>query len=150
MISLAGPAAGFLLAGLTVLFVYLLGGRMLINFGNFPFFYWPSLPPETSHPLQLIIFYLLFMNIFWGMVNLLPVYPLDGGQVARQFFEHADPWNGIVRSLWLSIFVSGAIAIGSWVYLDSRFMPLMFISLAATNYMTLQQMTGGGPGGRPW
>ena len=52
--------------------------------------------------------------------------------------------------LWLSIFTAVGVAIACWVYLHSRLMPLMFISLAASNYMTLQQITGGGPGGGRW
>jgi len=30
------------------------------------------------------------------------------------------------------------------------FMALLFASLAASNYMTLQQISAGGTGGRPW
>jgi len=150
LISVAGPAAGFLLAALTALLIVGLGGRFHLQLANFPFFYQFILPLDVNYSLQVVIGDLLFMNIFWGLLNLLPIFPLDGGQVARELFEKADPWHGIVRSLWLSIFVAGGVAIGSWVYFDSRLMPLMFISLAATNYMMLQQLTGGGPGGSRW
>ena len=30
---------------------------------------------------------LLFVNYFWGLVNLLPVYPLDGGQIVLNIVE---------------------------------------------------------------
>ncbi|MFW6168982.1 MAG: site-2 protease family protein [Planctomycetota bacterium] len=150
LISLAGPGAGFSLATLTVLLIYTIGGEFRITPERFPFFYQPQFPAETNLSLRFVLHDLLFMNIFWGLLNLLPIFPLDGGQVSRQLFEHADPWNGLVRSLWLSIMTAGGIAIASWVYLGSRFMPLLFISLAASNYMMLQQMTGGRPGGGRW
>ncbi len=150
VISLAGPGAGFLLAALTVGLIFAIGGEFRFDLVDFPFFFHFQVPPGTSQPLRYLISDLLFMNILWGLVNLLPVYPLDGGQVSRQLFEQADAWHGFVRSLWLSIVTSVIIAIGSWAYLHLRLMPLMFISLAATNYMMLQQITGGGFGGRRW
>jgi hypothetical protein len=36
------------------------------------------------------------------------------------------------------------------MYLDDWFMAMLFASLAASNYMTLQQIMGGGAGGRRW
>ncbi len=150
LISLAGPGAGFLLAGLTVALIFALGGEFLIDPSSFPSFYRFTMPAGTSFALIIVIHYMLFLNIFWGLVNLLPVFPLDGGQIARELFEQADHLNGFVRSLWLSIFTSVGMAIGGWVYMHDRFMPLLFLSLAASNYMTLQQITGRGPGGGRW
>ena len=46
---------------------------------------------------------MLYVNIFWGLVNLLPVYPLDGGQIARELLELASPADGVRQSLWLSV-----------------------------------------------
>lgn len=149
LISLAGPGAGFLLAGLTVALIYALGGEFRILPNHFPFFTFIE-SEQMSGPLETVIWHLLYINIFWGLVNLLPVFPLDGGQVARALYERADPWNGFARSLWLSIITGVVVAIASWVYIDSRFMPLMFGSLAISNYLTLQQISGGGFGGRPW
>ena len=149
MISLAGPGAEFVLAALCVAFIYALGGSFWIDSRAFPFFDY-RIPPGTSRALEILIFYFLYVNIFWAIMNLLPVFPLDGGQVSRELFELADPRNGFVRALWLSIITAAVIAVAGWVYLHSRFMPLLFASLAISNYMTLQQIRGGGFGGRPW
>ena len=53
-----------------------------------------SLGPLTAYyePLQnatlnTAIWDMLWVNIYWGLVNLLPVYPLDGGQIARELFN---------------------------------------------------------------
>lgn len=150
LISLAGPAAGFVLASATVALLIALGGEFHFDLADPPFFYTYDPPPNASPPLQIMIEGLLFLNIFWGLVNLLPVLPLDGGQVARELFEMADYSDGLVRCLWLSVITGVVVAVASWWLLHSLFMPLLFASLAASNYMTLQQISGGGSGGRPW
>ena len=150
LISLAGPGAGFLLATLAVTWIYALGGEFRLEPAQPPFFFSYALPLGTGRALHMLIEALLWVNIVWGLINLLPVYPLDGGQIARQLCELSNPWNGFTQCLWLSIITAGAVAAAGFVYLDSWFMGLLFISLAASNYATLQQMGGGGFGGRPW
>ncbi|MBM4088473.1 MAG: hypothetical protein FJ276_03450 [Planctomycetes bacterium] len=149
LISLAGPGAGFLLAGFTVALIVAMGGEFQIDTSGFPFYAW-DLPPETSRALQITVALLLYFNIFWGIVNLLPVFPLDGGQVARELFQMSDPRYGLIRSLWLSVITGAAVGVAGWYYLGSVLMPLFFGSLAVSSYMTIKQMTGGGYGGRPW
>jgi Zn-dependent protease len=149
LISIAGPGAGFLLAAVTVVMIYALGGQFVITSKGFPFFF-ADLPPTVARPMTIVIGDLLFVNILWGLVNLLPVFPLDGGQISRELFQMSDHSYGFVRALWLSIFVAAGVGLAGWFYLEDRFILLMFLALAASNYMTLQQMTGRGPGGRPW
>jgi Zn-dependent protease/tetratricopeptide (TPR) repeat protein len=69
LISLAGPFAGFLLAGLTFALVRGAPGALA------------TLPA----PVHGAIDFLLLVNVFWGVFNLIPVLPLDGGHV----LEHA-------------------------------------------------------------
>lgn len=150
LISLAGPGAGFVLAALTAAWVTALGGEFRLDWTDPPFFYRYGLPETTSRAVEILIAYSLFFNIFWGLVNLLPVLPLDGGQAARELLEMNDARHGLVRCLQLSIITGIVVAIAAWMYLDDWFMALLFASLAASNYMTLQQISGGGAGGRPW
>ncbi len=150
VISLAGPSAGFLLASLTAALLVAQGGEFRLELSNLPFFYQAVFPEAMAMPMVIAIHGLLFINIFWGLVNLLPVLPLDGGQVARSLFELADPGNGLVRCLWLSVLTGAVVAVAGWAMLHSVFMALLFASLAASNFMTLQQISGGGSGGSPW
>jgi len=53
-----------------------------------------------------------------------------------------------VRSLWLSIIVAAAVAIVGGLVFREFLIVIMFGSLAVSNYLTLQQVSGGG--GRPW
>ena len=62
-ISLAGPAAGFLLGGV----IFVAGPILLV-----------AVPSEL---LTVAYYDLLWVNIGWGLFNLLPILPLDGGHV---------------------------------------------------------------------
>jgi stage IV sporulation protein FB len=152
LISFAGPAAGFIFAAFVIVGVYASGGKVVPGFGRF---YLPSWEitlggaMEGNHNLWQLINYLLYVNVLWGLMNLLPIFPLDGGQISQQLFIVNDPWGGMVRCLWLSIIVAGAVAVIGLLAFQSTFMAIMFASLAASNYFTLQQLIGGG-GGRPW
>jgi Zn-dependent protease len=152
IISAAGPAAGFLLAGIVVGLTYALKGQvyLLMIGGFFPF---PIAIGIENEYLALLVNDLLWVNIFWGLMNLLPVYPLDGGQISREVFVVNSPRDGIRQSLWLSVFVGAGAAVASLVLLGSIFMALMFGSLAFSSFQILQQISGRGGGfggGRPW
>jgi stage IV sporulation protein FB len=82
------------------------------------------------------------------LINLLPVFPLDGGQIAQQLLVVNDPWSGTERALWLSIIVAVVMAVVGGFAFREPFVVILFLSLAASNYLTLQQLRGGG--GRPW
>jgi len=71
LVTLAGPAFGLLLwASLSFL-----QHRGVI-------------PPMESLPRggQLIMGYLLMANLWWSILNLVPIYPLDGGRVLMALF----------------------------------------------------------------
>ena len=144
LISAAGPAAGFLVAGITVLAFHLVGGSIKFTLG--PPFWQITLPANANETFGILVHYLLFVNIFWGLINLVPVYPLDGGQIARELFVMRDPWQGVIRSLWLSVFAGGAMAVFGMIS-GQYFLMFLFGSLAISSYMGIQQLGGGGYGG---
>jgi membrane-associated protease RseP (regulator of RpoE activity) len=150
IISAAGPIAGFLLAGLVVATIHAAGGRVFFDFGNVLPDWTISLPSGSSILVYHLVHDLLWVNIFWGLINLLPIYPLDGGQITRELFLLQDPWRGIVRSLWLSTIAGAAVAVMGALFLGSILMALLFGSLAMSSYLALQQHGGGYGGGRPW
>lgn len=67
-VSLAGPVAGFLLCGLV--------------FGSNLVFGWAD--PGAAALVRYLYFVLIWVNLIWGLMNLLPIFPLDGGQVSRE------------------------------------------------------------------
>ena len=90
---------------------------------------------------------LLYVNIFWGLVNLLPIWPLDGGRISGELFTMANPRDGLQQSLWLSIFVAVGAGVLAFTRLHDQFLALFFAYLAYTSYTTLQAYGGGGYGG---
>jgi Zn-dependent protease len=66
-----------------------------------------DLPPLAKRALL----YLLLINWFWPLFNLLPIWPLDGGQVSREVFVKLAPRNGLRYSLGLSFMLALALAL---------------------------------------
>jgi stage IV sporulation protein FB len=144
IISLAGPAAGFLFAGLVVAVIFLAGSAVRFELGG-PYLVKWYFSNITSDNLLYLLNDLVFINIFWGLINLLPVYPLDGGQVSRELFLLANPSRGIEWSLQLSM----VAAIGMAVYAMFRFnqpifVVMLFAFLAFSSYQALMAYRGFG------
>lgn len=139
-ISLAGPGAGFLLAALVIVFVVAIGGSIvttwLLGFIPLPL---PAALPFGGRILNVIVTLLLYVNVFWGLINLAPVYPLDGGNVTRYALLQADPADGIRKSLWVSVIAGALVAFVGLLFLRSIFMGLMFALLAFQSYQSLQR-----------
>lgn len=138
-ISLAGPGAGFLLAALVWIAVLLTGGSInvlfLLGFIPLP---WSVLLPFGGSIVAEAIRMLLWVSIFWGLINLVPVYPLDGGSVARNVFVQVDPIDGIRKSLWLSVIAGVLMALAGFLFFGSLFLALLFGLLAFQSYQSLQ------------
>lgn len=145
LISAAGPGAGFVLAALTAAAVFAAGGvvQLYLAYGFLPI---PLVElPEGANPYwSEFASGLLWVNIFWGLVNLLPVNPLDGGHIAREMLTANDPWEGMAKSLWLSVFVGAAVAAIGFLVLHDRFLGIFFALLAFSNYLTIQNLQGRG------
>jgi stage IV sporulation protein FB len=139
LIYLSGALAGFIFATIILLLIRLTGGyvgvQMLLGIIPLPR---AALPGQPNIYLNFLISNLLWVNVGWGFINLLPVLPLDGGQISRIFFMNIDPRNGMNRSLWLSVGVAALIAVLGFVFLNSLYMALMFGYLAFSSYMMLQ------------
>ena len=142
-ISLAGPGAGFLLAALVAIGVTVSGGSIITNwlFGLIPL---PvaALMPVGGRVLSLLVTMLLWVNVFWGLINLVPVYPLDGGNVARYLLIKADPVDGVRKSLWVSVIAGGLVALAGLLVLRSIYMAFLFGLLAFQSYQSLQGRSG--------
>jgi Zn-dependent protease len=80
---------------------------------------------------------LLQVNIMWGLLNLLPIYPLDGGRVARELFTLRDARSGVIQSLQLS--AGTAVLVAAYALLNGKiFMTLMFGFLAYGSFQAWQ------------
>jgi membrane-associated protease RseP (regulator of RpoE activity) len=142
VISLAGPFFGFGLAGLTILVAVKSGAAVHFGFHMF-------LPTLSAWPKSMVGYTmsqyrwltvlndLLWVNFYWGLVNLLPVYPLDGGQAARAIFEQRDYFHGLRRSLIFSAIVAGGVALFALAN-RSIYLVIMFGVLAVYSLQSIE------------
>lgn len=155
-IALAGPAAGFAFAGIIIAILY----AAPIDFRfvqDSVLGVVPDLKGIANPNLRHLLWSLLFVNVFWGVMNLLPVYPLDGGQVARELFSLSGGYgaarSGIEKSLMLSagtgaiVACLGILHFGKNDWRNGFFIALLFGYLAFMSYRTLQNLRASGYGG---
>ena len=138
VISLAGPFAGFLFATVVMLGVRLMGGILLPS-SLFGFIRLPLIAHMKfgGTVMDIFVSLLLFVNVAWGLFNLLPVYPLDGGQVTRNVLVQYDPMDGVRKSMWVSVIVGGLIAVYS-LFQREIYVAFLFGILAFQSYQMLQ------------
>jgi Zn-dependent protease len=153
LISLAGPAAGFLLAAAVIGFLLASGHEVGVQGGRefdfsrstlaavhalplpFSMLYWEPLATPTANR---IVGSLLWVNILWGLINLLPVYPLDGGRVSREACLLARPRRGIEWSLRISVVVGALMAVVAALAWNSIFTAILFGYLAYSSHRALE------------
>ncbi len=99
VVSLAGPGAGFALCALVYASNQAAPWAMTRPMGQ-P---WPRMPSVPDFLFDSLI----FVNLVWGLVNLLPVFPLDGGQVSRELCGKF--WG--LRGKRISLKISFAVAL---------------------------------------
>lgn len=154
-ISAAGPGAGFVLAGIVVGILFAMGGHIeqgtIGGLIPFPVAEFSEDPAAAADKFNLMVMFnlLLTFNILWGVLNLLPVFPLDGGQIAQAVMVAKDPWGGLRNSLMLSVVTGAIVAVVGALVLQNLMMAMLFGSMAYSSYVALQQVGGGGRG-RPW
>lgn len=150
----AGPIAGFLLALLLIGVVKLLNGQIYtgVVYGFLPVIYpiFIGSMIESNYYLGELLVIGILINVYLNLFNLLPVIPLDGGQIMREIWVQADPWNGLRGALWTSVIVGVGLSLLGFSIRET-FMGIFFAFLALNNFQTLQMGGPGGfRGGRPW
>ena len=150
LISLAGPCAGFAFAALVLVAIRAVGHQAGISIadesqlkaqGLVPLsvlgitLYWE---PLASYAANYMVWQFLWINVLWGAVNLLPIYPLDGGQISRELCLLGQPQRGMVLSLQISVFAAAAMAFVGLTRWGSFFVALFFGYMAYSSYRTLQ------------
>lgn len=136
LIDFAGPAAGFVLGGL-VLAAVLLSGHSVsllgIELGSGPDF-------AGAGRLELFVTFMLFVNFFWGLMNLLPIQPLDGGGIAKAIIEKYRPRDAWAVALKLSMGTAIVVGVVGLILWKSVFIAVLFGMLAYSNWQMLQQL----------
>ncbi|HYI13312.1 MAG TPA: M50 family metallopeptidase [Thermoanaerobaculia bacterium] len=114
LISIAGPAASFLL-------MILSGLLMRTELGN------------TDRMLQVLFPLMLAANKFWALFNLVPVPPLDGGHATRELLRtFLSEKTAFVIAIWIAMIVGAGVAIYAFTigWLFPAFYIAWFVYLA--------------------
>ncbi|MCS7304321.1 MAG: hypothetical protein NZ602_04350 [Thermoguttaceae bacterium] len=144
LIHAAGPGASLALAAFIIGLVWLSGIQLEFQIG-LPYGLWVGFFLPGSELLNQFLNWLVTILLAWSFLNLMPVYPLDGGQMVREVLIWLNPHQGMVQTLVLSVLVGGALCLAALLVWKSWFLAILFGYLAFANFMTLQATAG-----RPW
>ncbi|MBT7256806.1 MAG: site-2 protease family protein [Planctomycetaceae bacterium] len=104
-----------------------------------------TLQHQTSFESDLLnkfVYIFVMISLFWAILNLAPVYPLDGGQINRELLVLFNVHNAIPKSLLVS--AATGVAIGIWGLGNNQiFLTMMFFMMAYSSYQLLQRFQRG-------
>ncbi|MBJ7450126.1 MAG: site-2 protease family protein [Parachlamydiales bacterium] len=106
LIVLAGPAAGFALWGFTIFL-----GKNL---------------PQISPIVYTALVFSYFINLYWTLLNLIPVGPLDGGRLLSIVLESIFGVRGVKAALYIGVGVGIATAIFA-AYMNQIYVAILFV-----------------------
>jgi stage IV sporulation protein FB len=85
--------------------------------------------------------FLVWVNVLWGLFNLLPIWPLDGGRVSEIVLTHFNRSQGARWGHIVSLLVAGVLAVLAFSFRSSNLMlPLFLAYFAMINYQMLQSI----------
>lgn len=117
LIALSGPLFGFLLFLLSV-------------------YMFETLPPTSKLYFPFKISSVI--NFFWTLFNLLPILPLDGGQLLRLIFEGIFKNKGLMITGITSVIVATALALIGFMY-GQYFIGALLFLFAFQNFELVRQ-----------
>lgn len=146
LVILAGPGAGFLLALVVMTLATVVRGvtpdehagiitsllGMSGSVDGFAKFH--SLLEARTY------LFLVEINVLWGLLNLLPIWPLDGGQAFQILLTWYDRPRGRRWGHIVSLMVAGILAVMAALGGDQIFMAIFFGYFAFVNYQMLQTL----------
>jgi Zn-dependent protease len=119
-VSVAGPGAGVALGvGILVL--------------------WRAVSPPVGSLVDNAFNAAVFVNLFWGLLNLLPILPLDGGQVARAIMPGRDEAERLRRTAYLSLGTAAAV-VALAVAAQQIVAAVLLVYIAMGNVQTLRAL----------
>ena len=107
---------------------------------------------DLTDKLRLFAAMLMMINLYWPLINLVPIWPLDGGKVARELCTWLSPRQGMRWSLIVSIATGALLAVNSLVAINRGtpliphipaggwYFALFFGILAYESYLLLTQL----------
>jgi hypothetical protein len=154
-VVLAGPGAGFLFCGLVMVVTSVVVGitpiehlqvlGALIGLQPLPANVLLKFHELFNVEARTNFFFkaygnLLWINVLWGLVNLLPMWPLDGGQATQVILSLIDRVRGQRWCHIVSLLVAGILAIVMITQTSDMFLSIFFASFAIINFQILHSI----------
>jgi stage IV sporulation protein FB len=154
-VILSGPGAGFLLFGLVLLVSSLLfhispgehlgAVEAVATFSQLPESVAIKFQDAVNSEMSSIFLKrtyrnLIWINLMWGLVNLLPLWPLDGGQATQIVLSYADRFRGPRWGHIVSLLVAGSLALAVVIWTKDMFLAVFFAYFAVINFQVLQTL----------
>lgn len=123
-VSIMGPVAGFLLLAFTIGLERILdSNRLLVNVYR-----------------DLVFDFLKFMNLYYGLLNLIPVIPLDGGRILESFCEMLGFRRPLAITLRIGAVASGLAAYYFFSKADQPFAGALMLMLCVQNVSAMKSL----------
>ncbi len=120
IISLSGPISSFLLAAAMY---YILNAALV----------------QRDPMLREFVPRMLWANLFWGVFNLIPIAPLDGGHAVRNFFRSfLSETRAFVIAVWIGMTGGAAAAIVAAVVFRQIFIAAFLAWFVFVNFQKWQ------------
>ncbi len=116
-VSLAGPFTGFVLGGL------ILAAAVIVR--------------PTDAAIRQVLDDLLWINLAWGAINLLPILPLDGGQAVGALLERLGRPNAVREALVVSL-ATALLAAAAAVAIGQPWLLILLVFFTVANYDQLR------------
>jgi stage IV sporulation protein FB len=146
-VVLMGPGAGFIfcavvMAAASILFGVTLGEHLgvcmrMLGLGQLNEGFGFRFPSDTAFD---VYWNLVWINLMWGLVNLLPIWPLDGGRVAEILLSYVDRFRSTRWTHIVSLLTAGCLALLAGMHGGITMSAVFFGILALYNFQVLQSM----------
>jgi stage IV sporulation protein FB len=125
IITLAGPAISFALCLAGLILGSSLQNNGTVLMGHF-----------------LFLCHLMFiLNLFWGLFNMLPIFPMDGGKACLYAFCYRfDDQQAMLRTAWLSLGTILVITPLALIYTGSILIILFLAMFGHQNYQIIKSL----------
>jgi stage IV sporulation protein FB len=138
----AGPGAGFAFLWAIIAVLCLAFNSLdVMNFTGMVLFEMnPSFRSErlitllSEKPfIRIFLTHLIWINFWWGILNLLPVLPLDGGRIMELYVRPQK------RVYQIGLITGVAMAVLGFLWMGSTYTGILFGFLAWQNYQSMQE-----------
>jgi stage IV sporulation protein FB len=147
----AGPGAGFILCAIVLATASLAFGitvgehlavmQQLVGLNANKENLVGTINKFTSPTAFIIYWNMVWINLMWGLVNLLPIWPLDGGQATQVVLTQVDRRHGVRRGHIISLVTAGSLAVLAAGASRQGYYPVIFFGvLAVLNFQVLQSL----------